>query len=403
MAKAKRSIPPSCKRYGPPLYCASWVSLNKIEQNQKQKQHQHSNGEEEEEEDGEEVPFDRSPSTMTTTTRYLVLGGGGGEGRSGVPNALLLTKFDFASASLSEEPVYRLGTNGDVPYRMDVHPCGEGVICAFPKGCRWFEWKFPESMETHKLVLESSGRMLTQLEDVGLQLALTFDTEGSLLAAGGEDGHLRVFKWPNMEVILDQTEAHPTIKDLDFSKDGKFLVSLGSSGPCRVWDLTSFTVVANLPRENGEVFRFCRFSHNSDNNQILYVVAMQGEKGSIVSWDTISWKRLGSKQVVREPISAFNVSTDGKLLAFGSIEGDVSIINSTNMRVQTTVRKAHLGVVTALVFSQDSRALVSASFDASARVTIIEDKKQKGSSMPIIIFIILLAILVYFVRKKGAL
>ena len=35
-----------------------------------------------------------------------------------------------------------------------------------------------------------------------------------------------------------------------FSPDGKFLVSLGSGGPGRVWDLTSSTVVASLPKEN---------------------------------------------------------------------------------------------------------------------------------------------------------
>lgn len=32
------------------------------------------------------------------------------------------------------------------------------------------------------------------------------------------------------------------------SPDGKYLVSLG--GPCRVWDVTSSTVVTALPKEN---------------------------------------------------------------------------------------------------------------------------------------------------------
>ncbi|CAK9160758.1 unnamed protein product, partial [Ilex paraguariensis] len=46
------------------------------------------------------------------------------------------------------------------------------------------------------------------------------------------------------------------------------------------------------------------------------------------------------------------------------------------MRVQTIVRKAHLGPVTALAFSQDSRSLVSASLDLSARVIIVKDEEK---------------------------
>lgn len=31
-----------------------------------------------------------------------------------------------------------------------------------------------------------------------------------------QDGHLRVFKWPSMEIILYETDVHATVKDLAF-------------------------------------------------------------------------------------------------------------------------------------------------------------------------------------------
>ena len=32
----------------------------------------------------------------------------------------------------------KLGTGSDLPYRMVVHPGGDGVICSLPKSCRYF-------------------------------------------------------------------------------------------------------------------------------------------------------------------------------------------------------------------------------------------------------------------------
>lgn len=39
----------------------------------------------------------------------------------------------------------------------------------------------------------------------------------------------------------------------------------------------------------------------------------------------------------------------------GTNKGDVRILNSSNMKVHTVVKKAHLGPVTSLAFSNDSR------------------------------------------------
>ncbi|CAA0832966.1 SEC12-like protein 2 [Striga hermonthica] len=179
---------------------------------------------------------------------------------------------------------------------------------------QWFEWDSTTSKDDHTLNLKSSEKTLVQLEDVGQQLAMTFNSEGNLLAVGGEDGKLRVFKWPSMENTLDEANAHASVKDLDFSPDGKFLVSVGS-GPARIWNVSTSTSVASLPKQNDEIFGFCRFSRSSGTDQVLYITAMRDKGGCMIKWNTSSWKSISSTHVSRDPISAFNVSPDGKLLA----------------------------------------------------------------------------------------
>ncbi|KAJ0868005.1 putative transcription factor WD40-like family [Helianthus annuus] len=282
----------NCKKYGVPLYGASFVPHNALK----------SSGTDAKKEDED----------SGNRPNYVIFAGGGGEGRSGIPNSLVISLFDSASNSLSDQPVEKLETGDDLPYRMAVHPGGEGVVCLLPKSCSHLR------------------KCFDKLEDIGQQVAVTLSQDGSLLAVGGEDGTLRMFKWPSVALILDAPKAHTSVKNLDsipfhetnatldFSPDGKYLVSVGS-GPGRVWDISSSIAKASLSKENDEVFGFCKFSLNGESDPFLYVTAMRDRGGSIVKWNTTTWKRRSSKHVVWGPISAFNVSYDEKLLSMLNI------------------------------------------------------------------------------------
>lgn len=52
--------------------------------------------------------------------------------------------------------------------------------------CRLFELGNQEKDGASKLAISPSEKVISQLEGVGLQLALVFNLGGSLLAAGGE-------------------------------------------------------------------------------------------------------------------------------------------------------------------------------------------------------------------------
>ncbi|KAL1321264.1 hypothetical protein HN51_065998 [Arachis hypogaea] len=399
MGKSQISDPPNLKKYGVPFYSVAWIPHRVLKSRHNQTSDESSAADQSSTPTKEAEP----PTEELASGNYLVFAGGGGEGRSGIPNTVLLSHFDVASNSLSDQPVNKLGTGSELPYRMALHPNGDGIICAMPNSCRWFDWDQDQNSESHKVGLKTSEKELTQLQDVGQQLALAFSSDGTELAVGGEDGNLRVFKWPSMEIILNESKSHSTVKDLHFSSDGKLLVSLGSGGPCRVWDISSSIVLTSLPNENRETFSCCRFSQISDGTQVLYIAVVTDKGGSILTWNTKTWERMSSKHITRDTISALNVSADGKYLACGTPSGDIVVVNSTNMRIHTMVKRAHLGIVTALAFSPDSRALASISLDSSARVTKIEEKKEGGFNLWIAMFIILVAIAIYFLKVQGIL
>lgn len=247
--------------------------------------------------------------------------------------------------------------------------------------------------------LEPSNKTLTQLQEVGQQRSLAFSADGTRFAAGGDNGHLRVFEWPSLRLILDQPEAHKSIRDLDFSLDAAFLASTGGSGPCRIWDLSTSAPVASLSLDQAGDLGYCRYSRDG-TNPLLFLTVKEGEKGCIGIWNTNTWRKVGIKKFQESPISAFAMSYDGKYLAIGSREGDVSIISVDKMTLHQRVKRAHMIFVTSMEFSRDCRALLSVSADSSARVTAIEEVKQEAGRVPMLIFILFVILLVLYMAKN---
>lgn len=82
----KKKIPSlNSKKYGVPLYS---VSLVLVRFKDRDRDRSSDNGE-----------------ASNSTQYYVVMAGGGGEGRSGIPNAVLISSFDSDANSLSDLPV----------------------------------------------------------------------------------------------------------------------------------------------------------------------------------------------------------------------------------------------------------------------------------------------------------
>ncbi|CAI5490288.1 unnamed protein product [Closterium sp. Naga37s-1] len=204
---------------------------------------------------------------------------------------------------------------------------------------------------------------------------LLFSADGCRVVAGSEDGRVRVFEWPSMDVLMDVPRAHTSsLRDADINLESSLVATTADTGPLRVWSVRKGTALATLSiAEGGARFGLCRFSRDP-SKPLLYSTCVKGGKGWVVVWETAAWKRVAVRKIHNDPISAFAISPDSSLLATGTPEGNVFIVDARTLSVRQRVVGAHLVFVTALDFSPNSRALLSVSGDSSARVTAVAAK-----------------------------
>ncbi|EFJ11778.1 hypothetical protein SELMODRAFT_425986 [Selaginella moellendorffii] len=287
---------------------------------------------------------------------YVVCGGGGGATRSGRGNMLILARWTGSAM----EQLYTRSTGLDAPYHLAIHPNGTDFVCSFIAN-EWHDGKLEFFRLAEDLSIESAHREIVIAKE---QTAMAFSMDGTMFATAGMNGHLRVYKWPSLELLVDeQCEiGSAEFKSLEFSEEGTLLAASTSGGKTYVWELHGDNHLRVIPSEEG---RYCWFSRSSTPQ--LHVAS---SKGHITNWSE-DWrtKETRKERFCTHPFSAFSVSSDGKLLAMGCSEGDVLVVEAATLKVVQRVKSAHSFAITAVEFSKDNRYFLSTSLSGGLRVS----------------------------------
>ncbi|KAI5648520.1 hypothetical protein M9H77_34525 [Catharanthus roseus] len=286
-------------------------------------------------------------------------------GKSSKPcSSLEIFSFDPKTTSLSSSPkATYVFEDGVEPVSIAVHPSGDDVVCSTStSGCKLFELYGRE--ENLKLL----AKELLPLKEAGPQKCLAFSVDGSRFATGGVDGHLRIFEWPNMRIILDEPRAHKSFQDMDFSLDSEFLASTSTDGSARIWK-TDGVPVTSLTRNSDERIELCRFSKDG-TRPFLFTTVQRGNKPLTVVWDISTWKKVGHKRLLNKRASIMSISLDGKYLALGSKDGDVCVVEVKKMEIRHLSKRLHLGSnITSLEFCPSERVILTTSVEWGFMVT----------------------------------
>lgn len=85
-------------------------------------------------------------------------------------------------------------------------------------------------------------------------LDITLSPRGTILATAGDDAEIKFWDWAKQE--LKQTKqpyCHDDVRRMQFSKDGKYLITASNSGLLKVWDAPEFAWDEGMNPERIEI------------------------------------------------------------------------------------------------------------------------------------------------------
>ena len=206
-------------------------------------------------------------------------------------------------------------------------------------------------------------------------LSAAFSPDGNNLVCGA---NTEVISWnPHTYEHLKTTkEPRCNVVDIEYSPNGKFFATVGTSMKARLWDrqtrrfLGSF--IGNHKKDpysgHRDKEKFTSLSFSSDGN----ILATGDTDNEVCLWEIRTGELyLIGKQLVTFTKHADNVnsvafSSDGKLLASGSDDNTIIIWDVGSLTHLRTITE-HEREVNSVVFSSDGDILVSGSADGTIR------------------------------------
>jgi WD40 repeat protein len=191
---------------------------------------------------------------------------------------------------------------------------------------------------------------------------------------GKGQADLRGFEWRYLWQLLHSDRrtlrGHTSlVRAVQFSPDGKRLLTASDDGTIRLWDADTGQEEAVLARDpRGPVYLCACFSPDART------IAAGDLEGKITLWDSTgrrrpSWQAHHSRNPndVEHPVWAVAFSPDGRVLASGGCDGTAGLWDSRTGRPIGRL-PGHQDHVKAIAFSPDSRILVTADNDTRVKL-----------------------------------
>jgi hypothetical protein len=167
---------------------------------------------------------------------------------------------------------------------------------------------------------------------------------------------------------VSRLEGHQSggVRRVEFTSDGKTLVSGGFDGFIRIWDLATRKQLREIRADSGTVYGI---AISSDGKTI----ASAGRDG-LKLWELESGNQLPRANMAKHGCIAVGYSPDGKLVASGDSSTVVIWEVASGKEIHTL--KGFQGEISQLIFSADCRTLYTSSYDRAIRLWEVRTGRQ---------------------------
>jgi len=172
-----------------------------------------------------------------------------------------------------------------------------------------------QDMEAQSFLLRSHGK--TSADCIG------FSYDQQFLAAGGQDGVLRVWSIKSLKLVaqlenprrwIDQLAWHPTCNQVAFSLGKKV----------QIWDAESREAIAQLDFENSSIFGIAWHPEGKH-------LAASGSKGVKV-WNARRWEEVPRRLEIPSASAAIAWSPDGTRIAVANLDDNIAIAKLSDLK-----------------------------------------------------------------------
>jgi WD40 repeat protein len=206
---------------------------------------------------------------------------------------------------------------------------------------------------TVDLATSVEGRDLLWLQaHVSPITALVLSENGQLLAAGHEDGVVKIWNVGQARPLVTAWGHRGAVKSLAFSPDASRLVTAGADSFAIVWSVSDGSEVARLVGHVGPIAA-ARFSPDGRR------VATAGDDRTAKVWELPSGRVAATLEGHAAAVRDARYNRDGSLIATSGADGLVNVWDASTGRLVRSL--PHEGEILALNFSQDQPLLVAGS------------------------------------------
>lgn len=208
----------------------------------------------------------------------------------------------------------------------------------------------------------ATGEELRRLQSPVTAKAVAFSPDGRLAVAAGDGsgGDVRIWDVATGRPRWSLKGHAGPVYGLDYSRDGKSLVTGGFDGTVRVWEVETGK---EYRRMNCGRVRLWGVAFAPDGGRVV----SGGDDGLVWLWDVASGKALEKLEGHRRWVLGVAYAPDGEHIASCAEGGEILLWPSHEGRAPRRLA-GHAGDVLCVHFSPDGRRLLSAGLDGTVRL-----------------------------------